>query len=396
MATPTPSETSKALPFHNFKSHHIIKMFQTEKSKLFEKLESNNFYKSMLEHENGLSKDNYTCSYYQENSIQNLLKKHLPDGLKIFHLNIASFNKNGIHLSFYLRFLSITFDIICLTEIGHSSIGIIEKQFPVHHIFIDPTLTSKGGVALLFRENIFDNVSEMEPINLKCNCKECQVENKWVTCKVNDQKFIVGGIYRHPNGNCEHFNTALNDVIRKIKDNNIAITLGDINIDLVNDDKENTSTYLNNYFSKNFLPCITIPTRITDHSATIIDHIFLKIPPKLIQNKCSSGCLITDISDHLPTFTFLDLEIPKVKKRPFIRLFTAKNKKLFAEKLPTEAPLINDCDLTDPDCAYDIFSENYSTLYNKFFPYVRMSRKASKDKPHITSDITLVLDICKD
>ena len=85
MATPTPSETSEALPFHNFQSHHIIKMFQTEKSKLFEKLENNNFYKSMLEHENGLSKDNYTCSYYQENSIQNLQKKHLPDGLKIFH-----------------------------------------------------------------------------------------------------------------------------------------------------------------------------------------------------------------------------------------------------------------------------------------------------------------------
>ena len=76
-----------------------------------------------------------------------------------------------------------------------------------------------------------------------------------------------------------------------------------------------------------------------------------------------------------------------MKKRPFIRLFTAKNKKLFAEKLPTEAPLINDCDLTDHDCAYDIFSENYSTLYNKFFPYVRMSRKASKDKPHITAGI---------
>ena len=92
----------------------------------------------------------------------------------------------------------------------------------------------------------------------------------------------------------------------------MAITLGDINIDLLDDSKSNT--YLNNYFAKNVIPCITIPTRITARSATIIDHIFVKIPPKLIQIKCSSGNLITDLSDHLPNFTFLDLKTQTAKK----------------------------------------------------------------------------------
>ena len=340
----------------------------------------------MLKHVNGFSKDNYTCGYYQENSIHNLLKKHLPDCLKMFHQNIASFNKNGTHLSFYLKYLRINFDIICLTEIGRTNIGIIDKEFPDHYIFIDYTTTSKGGVALLLRKNKFDNITELDPIKLSCNCSKCVVENKWLSFRVENQEFIIGGIYRHPNGDIEHFNKALNDTIKKIKDKTIAITLGDININL-NEDNDNTSSYLSNYFQKNFIPCITIPTRITDHSATTIDHIFLKIPHKLMQNKCSSGNLIIDLSDHLPNFTLLDLKIPTIKQRPYIRLFTDRNKKLFADNLLEEEPLIYDNELTEPNRAYDIFSNNYYNLYNKYFPFVRMSKKAMNDKPHITSGI---------
>merc|ERR1712055_931573 len=193
------------------------------------------------------------------------------------------------------------------------------------------------------------------------------------------------GMYRHPSGDIGHFSAALNDKISNIKDNILAITLGDINIDLLDENKSNT--YLNNYFAKNFIPCITIPTRITSRSASIIDHIFVKIPPKLIQIKCFSGNLITDLSDHLPNFTFLDLKTQNTKKRPFVRLFTEKNKKLFADKLHEEAPLINTNDLTDPNRAYNIFSNNYLRLFNKYFPLTKLSKKASKDKPHITSGI---------
>merc|ERR1712106_125148 len=113
-------------------------------------------------------------------------------------------------------------------------------------------------------------------------------------------------------------------------------------MNLINEENLNISTYLSNYFQKKIIPCITIPTRITDHSATLIDHIFIKIPSKLIQNKCSSGNLIKDLSDHLPNFTFLDLKTPTIKKIPYIRLFTENNKGFLAEKLLTEAPLIND------------------------------------------------------
>ena len=307
---------NRVLPFFGFSPHQTAMLFQSKKDKLFETLENNNFSRNMLKHVNGFSKDNYTCGYYQENSILNVIQKHLSNCLKSFHLNIVSFNKNGTHLAFYLRCLSITFDIICLTEIRKSNAGIIEKEFPNHHIFIDNPKTAKGGVALLLRKNKFDNITELDPIKLNCKCHKCQVENKWLSFKINKQECIVGGIYRHPGGDIGHFNSALNGTIKNIKENTLAITLGDININLMNEVNDNNSTYLNNYVANNFIPCITIPTRITDHSTTIIDHIFVKIPPKLIQIKCSSGNLITDISDHLPNFNFLDLKTHTEKKDP--------------------------------------------------------------------------------
>ena len=60
---------------------------------------------------------------------------------------------------------------------------------------------------------------------------------------------------------------------------------------------------------------------------------------------------------------------------------------MFASKLPDEIPLINDNELADPNRTYDIFSNNYFNLFNKYFPLTRMSKKSVKDKPHITSGI---------
>ena len=51
-------------------------------------------------------------------------------------------------------------------------------------------------------------------------------------------------------------------------------------------------------FSLGLYPLIDKPTRITDHSATLIDNIFTNE----LDSKINSGLLISDISDHLPIF----------------------------------------------------------------------------------------------
>ena len=224
-------------------------------------------------------------------------------------------------------------------------------------------------------------------IKKSCACTKCLIENKWLSFKIDNQKVILGGIYRHPKGEIDHFNNALKNTISKINNDTLAIILGDFNIDLIKEYDPKVSCYLNNYFENNFIPCITLPTRITDHSATLIDHIFIKSPKKLIQNKCSSGNLITYISDHLPNCTFINVKTKSIKDRPYIRLFTQANIDKFNENIMFEPSLISPNEVTEVNSSYSIFSTNYQNLFNKYFPYVRMSRKAFKSKPFITKGI---------
>ena len=77
--------------------------------------------------------------------------------------------------------------------------------------------------------------------------------------------------------------------------------------------------------SNNFMPTIIAPTRFTNNSVTLIDHVFIRLPKSKINNRISAGNLIFDISDHLPNFTIIDIDVIKNKERPYIRLFNKTN-----------------------------------------------------------------------
>ena len=103
--------------------------------------------------------------------------------------------------------------------------------------------------------------------------------------------------------------------INHTKDKSFYIWAGDINIDTLKYDTDNNvSNYVTQFIEANFIPCITLPTRYTDVSATLIDHIMVKVPKKLIQTKVSAGNLVTEITDHLSNFVILDMKLKKVKK----------------------------------------------------------------------------------
>merc|ERR1711909_215422 len=132
-----------------------------------------------------------------------------------------------------------------------------------------------------------------------------------------------------------HFIENLNEAMKSINDNTLTVIAGDININLIKTENTNTEQYINTILQNSFIPCITIPTRVTYHSASIIDHILLKTPRNLIHTKVSAGNLITDISDHLPNVLFMDLAVKST-----IRLFTPQKIAEHLDKYKYEKPLI--------------------------------------------------------
>ena len=75
--------------------------------------------------------------------------------------------------------------------------------------------------------------------------------------------------------------------------------MGDFNINLLNyDSHSETNDFINLMISQYFLPHILHPTRVTDHSATIIYNIF----SNSLESDTISGNLLSQISDNFPQF----------------------------------------------------------------------------------------------
>ena len=99
------------------------------------------------------------------------------------------------------------------------------------------------------------------------------------------------------------------------------IIAGDLNINLLNcrTDKH-TDEYIKSVLLHGFVPVIFMPTRITSHSATLIDHIYNYGGNNNKHNlKPKSGNLLNDITDHLPNYLLVlrDKTFPLVE-RPLV------------------------------------------------------------------------------
>ena len=130
------------------------------------------------------------------------------------------------------------------------------------------------------------------------------IETLFIEVKLNKTKsIIVGVIYRpnsQPRADMDIFTTELADITAKINnENKESYNMGDFNIDLLKfQSHEKTKYFIESMLTTGYLPVITKPTRVTDHSATLIDHIYSN--SKSLNYK--SGIVITDVADHFGTF----------------------------------------------------------------------------------------------
>ena len=89
--------------------------------------------------------------------------------------------------------------------------------------------------------------------------------------------------------------------------------LGDFNADLLKyDHYDEVADFLDAMYSKLLLPNISSPTRITSTSATLIDNIFTNN----YDNTCTSGNLVTTLSDHLAQILIVPIRNTTRYKEP--------------------------------------------------------------------------------
>ena len=145
----------------------------------------------------------------------------------------------------------------------------------------------------------------------------------------------------------------------------------------------------NNTIQYNLLPYITLPTRITNRSQTLIDNIF----SNSTSSQIISGNLTSTVSDHLPQF-FIYPDFNKTfipRKNNIYRRNTKRYDKdsFYSDFVNTNWNDIIDINNNDINESFNSFFQNFNNILDKHIPLKKLSNKNFKRnfKPWITLGI---------
>ena len=143
------------------------------------------------------------------------------------------------------------------------------------------------------------------------------------------KNLIIGCIYRNPSMNPNEFiDVFMLDLLQEIsKEDKTIMVMNDFNVDLLKyDTKADSIAFLDSMYTNFYLPSITTPTRVTTHSKTLIDKVFLNNT----KDGLISGNIILTFSDHFAQFLLQkDIKIAKTKSKLLRFNFKNVDKALF-------------------------------------------------------------------
>jgi hypothetical protein len=235
---------------------------------------------------------NDNCCYV--NSFKEILEHYndinINKTLKIVHQNIRSARKNFDNfLSHIIKNID-EIDVIVLTEIY-----IYQKELKFYniegfHLFAKPREFNRGGGIIIYVKNDL----KINEINIELLSTESLILN------LNNCVNIVA-LYRPPSNCKKTFLDELKNKILKNKELNNTIIIGDININILDNDDRDCEKYVDILAKSGFECNINLPTREEVNkegvlSSTCIDHIYSKVNANCAIDK--SFIITHKITDH--------------------------------------------------------------------------------------------------
>ena len=299
-------------------------------------------------------------------------------------MNARSLNSNFREIDDYLSSLNYQFDIIAISETWvsepeHNKFNI--NGYDVYHT--NRKNKRGGGVALYVKQE------------LACkflSCESLVVDDLFECCTLEilisgHRNIIVSCIYRCPGSNTDIFSEHIVQLFFELTMRKTVFLCGDFNIDILKHKvNQGTKSFLDTMYSIGLYPLIDRPTRISNHSFTLIDNVFTNVT----NHKVTSGILVSDITDHLPIFVFCTYPNPNradqkcnVKKR-----IINENTLLSLSNNLAEECWDNVFRSADVDTAYGEFITTFSKQYNICCPMKTVRNSFTRrDKPWITNGL---------
>ena len=307
------------------------------------------------------------CRYLDSDDF-NFAFSNTSSHLSFLHLNICSLPKHFDEYNNLLETINHEFKVL-----GISETRLTETSAP-HNLDIDGydslfsnTKASPGGTALYISNDL-----KFKPRkDLSCLLySDKELESTFCELMFEKQEnVIIGCIDKHPPMKTETFieNFFIPLLQKTNKEKKRLVLMGDFNINLL---EYGNSLHVNNFIdslqSFFLLPSISLPTRITDRSRTLIDNIFFT-PSKY---KPHSGNLLVGISDHLPQYlVFENFKTGKQHEVKYYRKWKNFNDVKFFDDFHkvNRNDMLQSC-ANEPDLLFETFFKKMNSLIDVHAP----------------------------
>ena len=320
--------------------------------------------------ESPYSQSNFLTHYTDITSLSSTLNTNTQ--LSILSLNIQSLPSKYNDLLELISSLSSHHcqpDLICLQEIW----SVMDSDhFPLPGYqpltFKTRTTCQGGGVGIYVRTGLPFKICKSKSI-----FTDKLYESLFITITLPSSKTLTIGTLYRPNSKYStlsateqfnQFNEILLNTLSSIDITHQTIIVGDTNLDALKyGTNGQVTSYIDSLFTSGFLQTITKPTRCTNHSATLIDHVITNIS----QPTYTNHILTHHISDHFPILTLTNEHSKKTPKTTHtFSDFSNANITRFKDNLSTlhwTDTLNSQC----PESAFNSFHSTFTTLHNFYF-----------------------------
>ena len=307
-------------------------------------------------------------------------------GISVIHFNVRSIIKNKQKIEELLYDFNKSPHVIAISETklnDDSNLG--QTNIQGYHLLNENSKSNAGGVALYVSQKL-NYVRKPELSFVLPDSKNLFDE---ISLDIKTKALILGVNYRHPQNNFTTFQEQYCKLLNQLSyEKRNYIICGDININILSPNyKPTILNYLNELYSVTCCNIINIPTRISDSSATLIDHMYTN----MLQNEVHGGVLINDISDHLPIFCTVLVKpqhrLRSIKK--LVRDFKKFGRSKFVRDIFDMVENFSFNDNDDIDEAMNNFISSFKQITDMHAPLRLNSRKERKPalKPWIAKGI---------
>ena len=279
-------------------------------------------------------------------------------GLNIVHLNVHFLYPKLEEIKILLMHQNI--DILCLCETFlNDTFSDKELDIDQYKMFRKDRPSHGGGLVIYVKTEL--------PCILRQDLENIAIESMWLEVRQPKSKsFLMSEVYRPPSSTVQwlhDFNCTIDNILLEEKE---CIILGDFNFDILNDNSQ-SKNWIETMDSTNFTQLVKDPTRITNVSATLIDHAFSNVPDNIVNIHVP----LYAISDHYPIFISRKMS-SCYDKGPVHKSITYRSLKNFDECRFLEDLAIQPWSVLDlyddVDNSFEVFFTMFKSVLNKHAP----------------------------